>query len=1013
MSKSSGTPSSNIRRSRLSRDSGICLEDGNRSKSLLTIAQSHNPNSNSNSNNTSNTSAVKKRFPAGGGGGGVRAKSSYVHRLTQHFENLTCHQQDDFYGSNRSSPTSTSLDRSAAEQRGVARYHSDWSLSVKSTSHRSVSPSQVDLKFVDSAREGSLNAESASIDGNDSVRSVVKREVKMDNAIQVIESIYEEVLVERKRSSRQILSKSDEFHPQSLDMIDSSNRDSGVEHGLPDEPLSGDNENLHDDDFDSDSDEITESIAVVEEAEPQNSDFEIAQEATELPIVAEARNTQLSHSAPVEQEHGNPYLYDDDFSDTDSFDSTDDEEREIVMNRPDSNTSIKSERITRVMKELLENEESYVNTLARGIENYISIMQGKDLPPGLRGQRYHIFGNIEHIHELHKDRFLPRLRHNRASIKGIAETFIRFIEQDRFYCYILFALNRPKSEKICNRNLEFFQVRQQEVNDKLGLNSFLLQPIQRLPRYKLMLGEINKEVLKLVADEVMMDTVKDEIGILCKAEKRLERFIDVVNEAMSINDIQECYEINLLHQGKFRKMFELDVYDWDRRRRYPGKVFFFEKCIIYTEKLKDFLEYRGHYVDSEVGVFNDGKSKLCVFSRKRGIQEVEFSSSDVALVQRMAIQVENVMKGFALQERERINDLSRKKDWVGSQNRIPSVVTINRGSVASTKSSFSMISNNSSRDSYESTSQTTWDSEKPIQSLVSAQKHFCQILTANRKYYFDELPAELSAKIQHFIEIFDQLLDIHTRRVYEDLSHPDVGIDEICELFLLYFKEDLFKPYYSFVKHFKKASGIMKNIHKASRISLSDTMVVQTTDEFAFLPIDIWNKYLAFIQTQIVNMSEQMNENLESVDKELFRKLAFVEVQVNTFRKSLLQNFRLFNLDEKISAGVIGLVTFTDRVRYGNETLGSHRILLCEQGCVCVKIQLIKDLDRQVEKYTRVVFVDRFKRDAMAVKISKKLDVRLNFEIDGMKHAVDFGSKIHKDKFYGHYCMNYSKTFKT
>lgn len=58
-----------------------------------------------------------------------------------------------------------------------------------------------------------------------------------------------------------------------------------------------------------------------------------------------------------------------------------------------------------------------------------------------------------------------------------------------------------------------------------------------------MLAEINKEALKLIAD-ALMDTVKDEIGVLCKAEKRLERFIDIVNEAMSINDICECYEVS-------------------------------------------------------------------------------------------------------------------------------------------------------------------------------------------------------------------------------------------------------------------------------------------------------------------------------------------------------------------------------------------------------------------------------------------------------------------------------------
>lgn len=115
-------------------------------------------------------------------------------------------------------------------------------------------------------------------------------------------------------------------------------------------------------------------------------------------------------------------------------------------------------RISNIIKELLENEENYVQTLEKGIENYVGVMNQKDLPPALRGQKYHIFGNIESIYEFHKYKFLPKLRDNCASIQGVAETFIQLIEDNRFYCYILFALNRPKSEKICNKNLDFFQV---------------------------------------------------------------------------------------------------------------------------------------------------------------------------------------------------------------------------------------------------------------------------------------------------------------------------------------------------------------------------------------------------------------------------------------------------------------------------------------------------------------------------------------------------------------------------
>lgn len=831
----------------------------------------------------------------------------------------------------------------------------------------------------------------------------------MDDAVQVIEDIYEEILVKKRVSAKLGVRRVRTAKVEPVECGDGGG--DRTQFGSGNHLESEENEGATDKEATAISDKISEDGFEV--VQPTRH-VELAEEATEaLATVAEARNTFVAH----EETSGYDHYYDDDDefdTDTDSFDSTDDDHDEVAAvksgSRPGSDTSIKSERITNIMKELLNNEENYVNTLAKGIEDYVSVMHQKDLPMALRGQRYHIFGNIEKIYQFHKETFLPRLRENRASIQGIADTFIKFIESDRFYCYILFALNRPKSEKICNKNLEFFQERQHAVEDKLGLNSFLLQPIQRLPRYKLLLAEINKEVLKLIADS-LLDSVKDEIAILCKAEKRLERFIDVVNEAMSINDIQECYELNLFHQGKFRKMFEVDIYDWDRRRRYPGKMFFFEKCIIYTEKIKEFLEYRGHYEDSEVGLYNDGKSRVCVFARKRGIQEVEISGSDIGSVQKLAGYIEEVMKSFAMHERNRVKTINRNKD-LRYEQRVPSVMTINRGSVASTKSTLSVVSNGS-RDSYESTSQTTWDPDNPVQSLITAQKHFCQILAANRKYYFNQLPDGLAEKILGYIDVYDRLVEIHTKRVYEDFAQSGVGIDELCELFILYFQENLFDIYNEYLKFFKKAAGIMKNIHRASRTSISSTLVAQTTDDFTFLPLEMWNKYQNFIQTQIVRMSEQMNSDSNAgTDKELFRKLAFVEVQITTFRKTLMQNYRLFNLDESLSVASHGLVVYSERVRYGNETISNHRILICEKAAICVRIQLAKEVDRQVEKFNRVVFVDKFARGVPAAKLSKKSDIRVNFELNGTKHPVDFGTKASKDKFFGNYCMVYQKLYK-
>lgn len=78
------------------------------------------------------------------------------------------------------------------------------------------------------------------------------------------------------------------------------------------------------------------------------------------------------------------------------------------------------------------------------------------------------------------------------------------------------------------------------MEDKLGINSFLVQPIQRLPKYQLLLSQLIKEFGKQLNE----DGVKLIIAACCRAEKHIQRLLDRVNNSMSINDIIDCYEVN-------------------------------------------------------------------------------------------------------------------------------------------------------------------------------------------------------------------------------------------------------------------------------------------------------------------------------------------------------------------------------------------------------------------------------------------------------------------------------------
>lgn len=187
------------------------------------------------------------------------------------------------------------------------------------------------------------------------------------------------------------------------------------------------------------------------------------------------------------------------------------------------------------------------------------------MPASLRGQMYRIFGNVHRIKDFHENIFFPALRQCNMDIVKICNTFCEYIEvrsfftfslfidfdyesfsfsqthnhqRDYFYIYIAYAINRKKSEKLCITQSAYFKRIQDEIGDKLGVNSFLVQPIQRLPKYRLLLGQLFSELGKRFG--VHDDSIKNELGACCLAEKRIQRLLSILDGSVEISDIVDC-----------------------------------------------------------------------------------------------------------------------------------------------------------------------------------------------------------------------------------------------------------------------------------------------------------------------------------------------------------------------------------------------------------------------------------------------------------------------------------------
>lgn len=139
------------------------------------------------------------------------------------------------------------------------------------------------------------------------------------------------------------------------------------------------------------------------------------------------------------------------------------------------------------LEELLKTEENYVLKLETGLRNY-----AEPLDDLLQDQYNEEFYDIERLLHFHQKEFLPSLHVHHTNVFDVANLFHRYISKDSFFDYIFYAMRKPKVETFIAEHHELFADLQARSNDKLGINSFLHEPIQRLPRYKLLFAEIIK-----------------------------------------------------------------------------------------------------------------------------------------------------------------------------------------------------------------------------------------------------------------------------------------------------------------------------------------------------------------------------------------------------------------------------------------------------------------------------------------------------------------------------------------
>ncbi|XP_051540306.1 proto-oncogene DBL-like isoform X1 [Myxocyprinus asiaticus] len=215
-----------------------------------------------------------------------------------------------------------------------------------------------------------------------------------------------------------------------------------------------------------------------------------------------------------------------------------------------------------IMKELIETERIYVEELLCVLLGYRAEMDNPSLstilPPVLRNKKEELFGNLPEIYKFHSGIFLQDIESCLETPERVGARFLA--RKENFQVYERYCQNKPRSDALWRQcsDSAFIQECKRKLDHKLGLDSYLLKPIQRLTKYQLLL----KELLKHSSDSQYASELQGALNAMLDLLKS-------VNDSMHQIAITG-YEGELSNLGRVLMQGSFSV--WINHRKGPTRM---------------------------------------------------------------------------------------------------------------------------------------------------------------------------------------------------------------------------------------------------------------------------------------------------------------------------------------------------------------------------------------------------------------------------------------------------------
>ncbi|XP_048090520.1 guanine nucleotide exchange factor DBS isoform X3 [Alosa alosa] len=243
-----------------------------------------------------------------------------------------------------------------------------------------------------------------------------------------------------------------------------------------------------------------------------------------------------------------------------------------------------------VMNELLETERAYVEELLCVLQGYAAEMDSPAMahlmPNTLVNKKDILFGNMHEIYQFHKRTFLRELEAYTDCPELVGRCFLERMAD--LQIYEKYCQNKPRSESLWRQcsDCTFFQECQKKLEHKLGLDSYLLKPVQRITKYQLLLKEMLKYSKGCEGSEDLQEALSSILGIL-KAVNDSMHLIAITGYEGNLSDLGK-----LMMQGSFsvwteHKKGHAKVKDLARFKPMQRHLFLHEKALLFCKRREE------------------------------------------------------------------------------------------------------------------------------------------------------------------------------------------------------------------------------------------------------------------------------------------------------------------------------------------------------------------------------------------------------------------------------------------